>query len=267
MKIEHEKSKALTLEQMTAISKAIVIGRQLQLDVPEILGDYRQGMFQSAISKKYQLESRYGINEKVAVEAVRIALSGHPGGFNKPAFEGLIQDKEELERLCEDHRISSGTRLYEEGRGIYGMDIKLREEAQVRGARTSGKKNYENKLGFFGWGKEQKTTHAKKAGKKGGLAASAKAREGRYGIFAMTKDDLRAAAEKANLARGFPAWTDEERENAYNLSLIAQSQYPDRKTRFAAITYDLNMLYHQGRPVRTPGAVYVMLFYYKKTKA
>ncbi|MCH8945432.1 MAG: hypothetical protein IIA85_00730 [Nanoarchaeota archaeon] len=129
----------LTPEQATAIRRKISLGRELQILHPEIAEDYRNGMFHKEIAEKYNITEQFRVTEKVAEKAVGLSIRGTVSGFGLEPYLGLIEDKEELERLAQYHQVERGRKLYEQRKGIHGMSS---EELSQAGRKSAISKGY-----------------------------------------------------------------------------------------------------------------------------
>jgi len=220
--VEHQ----YTPEQMKAISGSISLGRQLQIEHPEIADMYRKGDFQPEIARKLNLT----LNDKLAKEVVGIALRGHDGGFGTLAFRGLI-DRTELEELARKHQVERG--------------------------KQSGLDNYEAGLGIHNRPPEQIIEDARNAG----IISHQK----RKGIHGRTPEQMTEHAIRANIAKGVTVWIPREETDTYSrfseveyAYLMSQSiiyQHPPGskhagKPNWEFIAVGLNKTYHEGKLVR-----------------
>ena len=217
-------------EQITAIRSAISLGKQLQLEIPQIADDYRDGLYTSKIARKYNLPLMYGVNEKVAISAIGYAIRGNNGIYNTEPYQGFIKDSDELEILYKQHLTKNGLETYEQGLGIYALTP------------------------------EQRIEYNKQAGLKGG----AKAYQQGKGIYALTPEQKREYGRKGVISRGQTPWAEEsidekvsEIERAYNLF-----QLPEYT--ISLIAKKLNEEYHNNTRVRTRKSVEGALRKYRK---
>jgi len=128
----------LAPEQITAIKKEVLLGRELQVLYPEIAEDYRKGMTHKEIVEKYNITGQFGVDEEFAKNTVGYSIRGILRAmFDLKPYSGLITDKEELERLAQDHNIEGGRKTYEQGKGIHGMSEEERIEASRKGGKIS----------------------------------------------------------------------------------------------------------------------------------
>src|SRR3989344_2465532 len=99
------KSNDLTQEQIRAVRRAYTLAEQLQKDIPEIAGLYRNGKHSAEIVRLFDINSRYGVNDELARVAVSTAIRGHNGYFDIKPLEGLIADEDMLEELERKHQV------------------------------------------------------------------------------------------------------------------------------------------------------------------
>lgn len=206
-----KKRKKLTREQLYAIKKSIELGRRLQIELPEIAEDFKNGMFVPDIISKYNITELYGITLAVAETATYKAINGHDGKFKIESFEGLIEPGE-LEKLIDQHllegRKKAGRTAAELGTGVHGMT----EEEQKR----IGNKNYKEGIGIHSLTTAERRFYGKlayklgvgihslsseqkrEAGKKGGRNAVKEKR----GIHGMTEEELRKSKIKGGSVSG-----------------------------------------------------------------
>mgnify|MGYP001576218157 FL=1 len=135
----------LTREQIAAMRRSIELGLQLQIDMPEIADDYRNGTSAEEIVNRYGIIKRYSsqpgeITMEIAKKSVYYELKGHDGGFGVPAYKGLIPDEKERKRISGEHR------------PITSNDTEVRREFHAAG----GRKTLELKVGIHGRTPEQR---------------------------------------------------------------------------------------------------------------
>ena len=124
--------KDLTDEQIRAIRLISELGLRLQRDLPEIVEDYRRGMFALEIVSKYDIISMYGITKNIAKEAVYRALRGNiETRLGIKNYGGLLEE-DEIEELRMKHFLRRGRigarRILELGIGIHGRTSEQKNE-------------------------------------------------------------------------------------------------------------------------------------------
>ncbi len=87
-----------------ASAKTRITGRVIQDEFPTVAQDYRSGSTYREITVEHGIADRFGISERTASIAVGFAIRGCPGEFGVEAYQGLITDEGELERLCKAAR-------------------------------------------------------------------------------------------------------------------------------------------------------------------
>ena len=130
----------------------------------------------------------------------------------------------------------SGRKQYEKGIGMFG-----RTKEQLR---EVGFKSYKEGKGIFGRTEEQKIQDRKKGGNKGG--------------------------QKSALARGQTLVSEEEKEYAYQLSLIPEFQHPETSRNsgfpnYILISSRINNKFHNNNNVRSTNSVRMIIKKYKKS--
>jgi|TARA_B100001971_G_scaffold160769_1_gene150793 hypothetical protein len=107
-------NKSSTNQQLGAIKRCILLGRRLREDHSEIADLYRDGNSAPTISKKLDIQKKYGVGDSVAINGIYRAISGYNGDLKFGSYVGLIPDKEERKRLEREHKQDSGREV---GRG------------------------------------------------------------------------------------------------------------------------------------------------------
>jgi len=126
---------ALDERQVSAIKLTLMLGEQLQREMPGIVDDYRRGSSTLDIAIKYGLDKKYGIVRKMAGNVVYRALAGYKGDFkilDLQAYEGLISGKELKELRAKNNSELwwlIGTVMKEQGKGIHAQTPEERREA------------------------------------------------------------------------------------------------------------------------------------------
>ena len=223
-----------------AIKKSIELGEILIKDHPEIADFYRAGIYLSQIVKKINGKIEYGYSDIILSKAVGMSISGHRGGFGVEAYEGLIPDEEEREKLRKEHMVKNGRErgkeLFKEGRGIHGLTSEEHIEFCRIGGTISGNKLFE---------------------------------EGR-GIHAQSEEERKEYNLQAILAKGMTPWGEDEKKYAYELSLKEEYQYPlssshQGKPLIEKIRRAINTKYHGGKEVRSADPVSHQICLYRKS--
>ena len=140
-----EDNKGLSREQFRAIKQSIKLGRTLQKEHPEIADIYGYHP-QRHIPKLLDIQSKYGVSDKVASNGVYFAINGHEEGFGIEGYVGFITDEGEREWLGREHNVQSsrkagqitGRKLYEEGLGIHGRTAEQHSEDSRKGNIAQG---------------------------------------------------------------------------------------------------------------------------------
>ncbi|MBI3443184.1 hypothetical protein HY008_00780 [Candidatus Woesebacteria bacterium] len=229
---------SLTQEQMAAILYAISLGRQLQIDHPQIATYYKSGMSQPKIIEKLKLDEEYGTSEAVMNRAIQLALKGFSSELadvlGLEPYEGIVDPQ-----------------VYKEAHD------KITLKARSDTGRWLGRKTHEEGTGIFGMSPEKKIASVRKGGlhTKGSLQF-------------QSVEKRKEIALKSVLDRGLTPWATEELELAYTLS-----QDPDYQRRnllqrvtpnYELIAENLNRMYHDGKQVRIPRSVKQALYRLKK---
>jgi len=247
-----EKHQDLTPVQIGAIRKGIILGRTLKTDYPEIAEMYESGFTLLRIVKELNINPNRD-NDNISINGVHHAISGHDGGFEIEAYEGLISDEEERERIAREHIVESGRKAYEEGTGVHALSREVN--------RGYGRKSYEEGKGIHGRTAKQ----IREDSRKGGL----KSYEEGKGIHGRTAEQHSEDSLKGNIARGITLWTDKEFEYAYQLSLKPGYQHSKGvnkgKSNHKLIAIALNIEYHGCNEVRNAKAVKNQLNRHKKS--
>lgn len=227
-----EERKELSLEQRAAIKHAMRIGRQLQVDMPWIADEYRNGRFAREIVEEHGIIKRYNASFSVAIAAVRYAIVGYKG-HNYPEYEGLIKDNEELERLASAHHKRCGTESLEEGKGLYS---RTKEEIS-----SIARELYKNKKGIHAQTKEEK----KEASRKAIMA---------LGFTQWIEGDNWLIPPEIE----YTYWLTLEPEN------IREKQPMKGRPDLDIVKRRVNDTYHEGKPVRTKRSLLLALGRHKK---
>jgi len=157
----------LSVEQKKAFIISVKIGRQIQLDIPEIAIDYVNGLSLNELATKYDIQNRYGITTpKVAAAAVYYALTGFQDKSGKDSsnnYPGLITDADARKIIGAQHQKRQhkilGQRLRDEKKGMFGIPPEQRLEI----AKKSGRITYEKRVGVHAKSFEEKSRWAKRA--------------------------------------------------------------------------------------------------------
>ena len=227
----------LSPDQYFAITRSIELGKTLIKDHPEIAGLYRQSNSLHTIMEELDIQSNYGVGYNVAREGVHRAITGHKGSFKLSQYEGLIPNQEEREKLGIEHMQESGRKAYEEGLGVHGRTAEQMIEA--------GRKIYEEGLGIHGRTAEQMSEDARKS------------------VIAQGKTPWGESKQIERLDNP-PFDLGSEIELAYFLSQCPNHQRGSQVNN-KKIADQLNYFYHDGKEVRTTGAVQVNLSNYRKS--
>ncbi|PIZ76355.1 hypothetical protein COY05_01470 [Candidatus Peregrinibacteria bacterium CG_4_10_14_0_2_um_filter_38_24] len=215
-----------TPQQIAAIQAAKRLAKQLIEEKPEIADDYRSGLNQGEIVKKYSIDE-VAQTTRVARTAVCEAL------------KELI-DEEERAKLAKTVARRNGEECFAQGKGVHGMDAEKRRVISSRAAQLLVR----DKLGMFAWSKKQQRAHGESLREReiGIHALSIEQRrqigrtlyEKKLGIFAQTTEELSANGRKArDMGVGVHAMTFKER------SELARRNMADRKGVTALSTEEL----------------------------
>lgn len=231
----------LSNEQRKAIRRSKQIGLTIQTMLPEVADNYRSGSSLEDIVDMHNIQRMFRVPRRIAVTAVDSAIIGHVGGFSVPAYHGLIEDPDELDRLWFEHKSSSG------------------------------KYTYQHKIGVYARTKRQ----MEKDGRKGGTLSGNQHKANGTGICGMTREELREAGIKSAESRGFIPWVPRintgkyyipaEIEYAYSLSQEPKYRIGS-KVNMKKIAVELNITYHGGLPVRNGTRVKVALQRYSRNR-
>lgn len=131
-------------EQVAAIKFGIILGRTLQVDIPQIATDYANGLYPHEIATKYGVVSRYGIgNEDIATKAVVNAIQGNKFRFlGVPSYAGLIEDSQTYKGLARRHRSrnsqANGSQLFRQRKGIHADTSEEKRVHSLEGTLARG---------------------------------------------------------------------------------------------------------------------------------
>ncbi len=255
----------LDLEQLCAISRALKLGSILQEDLPEIAEAYRQGDSYEAILTQFGICQRYRVTETVGHTALYRALHGFPGGFGDiDPYVGLLRN-DEKQPLLRLHRARHGARIgtlmSALGKGIHSMTPEEYRAVQQRGNATQRRL----RLGIYGLSLEERQRN-------GALGAAKAKAMGVGNVFGVPKEEriakLLQAVPASIEARDLVPWTREETQQAYALWT-----HPDYKRTqppkpghpdLERIAQAINMLHHQGQPVRNKTSIDLAVRKYRK---
>lgn len=147
---------------MRALQLAVAAAATIQTANPSIAEDYRKGSSLNTLTRDYEIGERYKLPHQIARNAVYIALVGYSGGGDLPEITGLL-NPEEVKPIGQDHRKKNasnlGVKLKDSGRGIFGMSPEKRSSV----GRKSGSKLYEEKKGIFSLDIEAKKRNCRTA--------------------------------------------------------------------------------------------------------
>jgi hypothetical protein len=128
--------------EMGAIKLAIRLGIEIQRSIPEIADDYINGASANELVIKYNIQSKFGIqNLSIAENAVRRALTGYDGNFQFPAikpYQGLIPDTEKRKQLDKDHKSKTGKKAGKEGKGFHGWTFEQKQAHSRKNVEAAG---------------------------------------------------------------------------------------------------------------------------------
>jgi hypothetical protein len=138
----------LSGSQKKAIRDGLEIARNIIQNFPLIAADYRTGLSQAAIVKKYQLADVFKTDEQTTTKAVSVALRGYDGKFRNlfpeiDNFPGLIGG-EGMDILAQEHRQRSGEAQWIESGGIHAQTTDERIKVGRQGAVAQGKNPLSN---------------------------------------------------------------------------------------------------------------------------
>ena len=242
-------------EQIAAIRWAVIAGKQLQKDHPEIADLYRSGRTHPEIVEELQVQIRYSISSiQVAIRAVCFALIGFkiPGLDRCDPFPGLLGG-DESEELCRQHRSNSSIGMRDAGVGLFGIDVATQRKNKSKGGRTTKSKA----KGIFALTAEQRSANAIKVYDSGkGIAALSpeekseagkKAFQAKKGIHSLDSDGKRAACLKSLETQGIKTWSDEE--DAFLRIVLTSKEYTLLEKSCRKRDYErINREYHERFP-------------------
>lgn len=235
-----EDDSKLAQKQFGAIKRSIKLGRTLQIDHPGIDELYHY-YSQTEIPGMLNIQTRYEVNESIARNGVYYAMKGHDGSSGIKAYPPLI-DEDERKWLGREHNILGSRKLEEEGKGMFE-----RTPEQVS---KDSRESYKASLG-------KRTSEQRK--------------EDAESINPETGERYRVeAGRKSVIAKGFTPWGDEEKKDAYEMSLKTEYQHPENssyagKTKIKSITLALNTKHHKGKEVRNSQSVIHQLAKHRKS--
>ena len=223
-------------KQMTAIKMSADLGKRLQAEHPEIAGSYREGRFLREIVDMYDLNSKYGVNDGIAMQAIKYALRGYEGIITGE-YSGLIEE-DELRELCLKHKSRNGSaigeNLYSEGRGIFSLTIEQMLERSALGGSIGGRRAFEKGKGIHG----------------------------------MTHDGHIEAGRRAQIARGRTPYSDDEKRFIYRALEESKFKYQSGNHRgqvnLNLLAREVNILFHGNSPIRNADKVRNLLYDNKK---
>ena len=164
----------LTGQQQAAIRLAAAIGDEIRKSHPEIAEEYRGGLSASELVAGHKFDHRYGVSRQAAIAAVRNAIRGYSGNRYEP-YQGLIEDRSELEALALAHNRRTGIEEYKRKRGVHGLTREQKAEACRKGGLIRGPLSYRLRIGCHALPpevvREQCRKIASLGGKAGGVAS------------------------------------------------------------------------------------------------
>lgn len=247
---------SMTKEQVAAIELAQKKGLLIARRYPGIADDYRAGKSQLQIALDYGIMDDYGLTERIATNAVAMAL-----------YQLIPHD--EMDMLNAEHQSARGKRLYEEGRGAFSLDPEQRRDAFMKGlgsltheqlsensrkgaskgGKIGGKLSHEMGVGIHSQTPEER----RELSRRGGLTMGVRSRDEGLGIFAMTPEQKTEAGRKGAEASGMTAWTDEEMECLSELCRDPEYQHTRAQYRgnpdYTRVAEELNTRFGKGRTV------------------
>lgn len=131
-------------DQMSAAKRAAQAGRLVQEHFPWIAAAYAQGMTQKEIVAAYRLGEAFRVNDKTARAAVSYALCGHGGGFDVPAYSGLL-DAEQAGQIAFMHRQAAGERARREQTGLFVCEKSVQQTAIYNSLIAQGKVSWKRR--------------------------------------------------------------------------------------------------------------------------
>ena len=247
----NETRRDLTPQQIGAIMRSIRLGRTLQQEHPEIADLYRRGYHIRRIVEEIDIKSEYDVTERVAWNGVYYAISGSHGFLETANYEEIIPE-DERERLGAKHLSESssknGRRSYEEKKGIHAQTTEEKREL--------GRRMYEKRDGLFGMSKKQR--------QRLGLESGRRLYEEKRGIHALTPEEKKEAGRLGSISRGQTIWSEEEKREAYELSLTPEYK-KGSLIKNNKIAERLNRTYHEGKNIRSPNAVSSHIWKYRRS--
>lgn len=214
----------LSESQLRAIKKGASLGRTLQIEIPQIAQDYRNGLSKTQIIEKYGLMELYSLGFNVAQNAVRCHIGGHIGSLGIKSYNGSIP-QDELEILASEHQAI----------GFNSMSNKQR--------RANGKRAHELGLGIHGFSDERR----RKVGKAGGI----KSRNDGLGFNGFTLKQKRSQQRKAMIASGKIPYTPREKIRISELAQNPDFQSGNKRPSYSKIAEQINIEFHTGDSIRT----------------
>jgi hypothetical protein len=204
----------IVITEMVAARHNVRDARLLQTLVPEIAEDYRNGKTLMEISDDYQVYELFNLTPEESPNAGRLivyfAIVGNKYSIYGETYAGLIPLDEALE-IGKQHRAvassKTGTRLVEEGRGLFGLDDIAKKTIASRGGTSSRDKG----VGIFGLSATERHNNAKRAGSISG----AKHKANGVGVCGMTQKERIASGRKSAESRGMTVYDDDEVIAAY----------------------------------------------------
>jgi hypothetical protein len=236
-------SRELSPQQLGAIRRKIRLGKEIQVEYPQVASMYRKGMFAEEIVEELGLNIKYDATIKNISDTVRCAIRGHDGTFGIDSYVGLIEDQIELERLHREHKARAGhinglilgPKMYATGRGAFSLAAERRREVSQRAGLVGGQSTY-------------------KKGK---------------GIFSLSAAELRENSRKGTLARGQKPWTDKEKQDTLHLATLPKYQHKKGKNRdlpnWKLIVKQNSVDHHDGKYERPFRSIQETIRQYKKT--
>ncbi len=212
-------------EQQAAILRTFELGERLLQSSyhEEIVSDYKNGMTQPEIARKY-IPNQLDLSEGVARGAIYFVIKN----------TGILND-EERRRLELEHKSQNSKRLWEMGGTLIGLNDEKIAEIRAKQSKSS-KQVYKRTLAKIPY--DQQLKNAKKASVMG------------------------------TRARGFLPWIAEGfdiPELDYAKQLAQNPKYKRGSSSDATkIAAELNRVYHNGAPIRTPRAIVSMLQKYRE---
>ena len=240
---QHGTDAFLSSEQLGAMKRSIRLGRQLQIDHPELLEMYKSKLTLQQIAEKIKVGAANGVTAEIAKVAVSYALRGHDGRFSIAAYAGMAPE-EELDRMEREHRVEGYLRT-----GLTQYIDKANATAKRKG------------VGIYSIPKECQ----RDLGRATGSVQGKLNRDNKIGIGALTRRELKIASRKGVIARGNTPWfktnSDQPSERDFVSTLSKLTEYKHQNgsckgmPNWKLITEAVNQKYHQGKSIRTVEAV------------